>query len=303
MREARDLVIDSKYSRLPVYRGQIDNVEGLIYVRDLLACWAEGREDDSIEPLLRPAYFVPATKPVDELLKEMQKTHAQLAIVIDEYGGVAGLVTVEDILEEIVGEIEDEDTTEEEIVEIVEAEERLLRDARSRPRSEDRAPCSHFEIETTTSDHRRPRHQRGGACAPLRDASHLPRPRRGIAPKRTSARSRLRPAPRRRRQRRAARGETLGAEAATNAGGVRAAACADVQRRRRSLSGHRGQRCSRPAARRAPEGSGSSENKVARPPGTTRRARPSSPANRTASARQPPGRLGTAHPARRRPDR
>ena len=123
VREARDLVIDSKYSRLPVYREQIDNVEGLIYVRDLLACWAEGREDESIEPLLRPAYFVPATKPVDELLKEMQKTHAQLAIVIDEYGGVAGLVTVEDILEEIVGEIEDEDTTEEEIVEIVEAED------------------------------------------------------------------------------------------------------------------------------------------------------------------------------------
>ena len=123
VREARDLVIDSKYSRLPVYRGQIDNVEGLIYVRDLLACWAEGREDESIEPLLRPAYFVPATKPVDELLKEMQKTRAQLAMVIDEYGGVAGLVTVEDILEEIVGEIEDEDTTEEEIVEIVEAED------------------------------------------------------------------------------------------------------------------------------------------------------------------------------------
>jgi CBS domain containing-hemolysin-like protein len=123
VREARDAVVESKYSRLPVFRDQIDNVEGLIYVRDLLACWAEGREDESIEPLLRPAYFVPETKPVDELLEEMQKTHVQLALVVDEYGGLAGLVTVEDILEEIVGEIEDEDIEGEEIVEIVEADD------------------------------------------------------------------------------------------------------------------------------------------------------------------------------------
>ena len=121
VREARDAIIESKYSRLPVYRDQIDNVEGLIYVRDLLGCWHEGREDETIERLLRPAYFVPETKQVDELLKEMQKTHAQLAMVIDEYGGVAGLVTVEDILEEIVGEIEDEDIEGDEIVEILEA--------------------------------------------------------------------------------------------------------------------------------------------------------------------------------------
>jgi putative hemolysin len=123
VREARDAVVESKYSRLPVYREQIDNVEGLIYVRDLLACWAEGREDEPIATLLRPAYFVPETKPVDELLEEMQKTHVQLALVIDEYGGLAGLITVEDILEEIVGEIEDEDIEGEEIVEIVEADD------------------------------------------------------------------------------------------------------------------------------------------------------------------------------------
>jgi magnesium and cobalt exporter, CNNM family len=109
VREARDIMIDSKYSRLPVYGDQIDNVEGLIYVRDLLQRWAEGKEDEPIAPLVRPVYFVPETKPVAELLEEMQKAHVQLSIVIDEYGGVAGLVTVEDILEEIVGEIEDED--------------------------------------------------------------------------------------------------------------------------------------------------------------------------------------------------
>ncbi|MDQ3820677.1 MAG: hemolysin family protein [Acidobacteriota bacterium] len=121
VKEARDCVIESKYSRLPVYRDQIDNVEGIIYVRDILQCWPEGKEDEPITSFIRPVYFVPETKPVADLLKEMQKARVQLAVAIDEHGGVAGLVTVEDILEEIVGEIEDEDTEQEEIVEIVEA--------------------------------------------------------------------------------------------------------------------------------------------------------------------------------------
>ena len=121
VRGARDLIIESKYSRLPVYREQIDNVEGIIYVRDLLQCWSSGREEAGIASLIRPDYFVPETKAVAELLEEMQKARVQLALVIDEYGGLAGLVTVEDILEEIVGEIEDEDTENDEIIEIVEA--------------------------------------------------------------------------------------------------------------------------------------------------------------------------------------
>jgi len=120
VREARDIILESKYSRLPVYREQIDNVEGMIYVRDLLQCWADGREDESIKPLVRSVYDVPETKAVADLLEEMQKAHAQLAMVIDEYGGVCGLVTVEDILEEIVGEIEDEDIAGEELEEIIE---------------------------------------------------------------------------------------------------------------------------------------------------------------------------------------
>ncbi|HEX8180210.1 MAG TPA: hemolysin family protein [Pyrinomonadaceae bacterium] len=123
VREARDLVVESKYSRLPVYREQIDNIEGIIYVRDLLQCWRDGREGEVIGSLLRDPYFVPTTKPVAELLEEMQKQHTQLAMVIDEYGGVAGLVTVEDILEEIVGEIEDEDTGADEVVEIIEGDD------------------------------------------------------------------------------------------------------------------------------------------------------------------------------------
>jgi putative hemolysin len=119
VREARDVMIESKYSRLPVYREQIDNVEGLIYVRDLLQMWADGNQDGAISPLVRPVYFVPETKPVADLLEEMQKAHVQLSMVIDEYGGVSGLVTVEDILEEIVGEIEDEDIAGEELNDIV----------------------------------------------------------------------------------------------------------------------------------------------------------------------------------------
>jgi len=123
VREARDIMVESKYSRLPVYRDQIDNVEGLIYVRDLLQRWAEGNEDGPISPLVRPVYFIPETKPVADLLEEMQKAHEQLAMVIDEYGGVSGLVTVEDILEEIVGEIEDEDIAREELNDIVEQDD------------------------------------------------------------------------------------------------------------------------------------------------------------------------------------
>ena len=123
VREARDVMIESKYSRLPVYRDQIDNVEGLIYVRDLLQRWAEGNADGPISTLVRAVYFIPETKPVDELLEEMQKAHVQLSIVIDEYGGVSGLVTVEDILEEIVGEIEDEDIAGEELNDIVQQDD------------------------------------------------------------------------------------------------------------------------------------------------------------------------------------
>src|SRR5437588_8848939 len=119
VREVRNLMIESRHSRLPVYRDQIDNVEGIIYVRDLLPSLATGKADSPIAPFIRQVYLVPETKPVAKLLRDMQKAHAYLAMVIDEYGGIAGLVTVEDILEEIVGEIEDEDISGEEPEEIV----------------------------------------------------------------------------------------------------------------------------------------------------------------------------------------
>src|SRR5207253_1916024 len=119
VREVRDVIIESRHSRLPVYRDQIDNVEGIIYVRDLLPSLSMGKADTPFAPFIRPVFFVPESKPVAKLLREMQKAHQYLAMVVDEYGGVAGLVTVEYILEEIVGEIEDEDISGEEPEEIV----------------------------------------------------------------------------------------------------------------------------------------------------------------------------------------
>ncbi|HET9533163.1 MAG TPA: hemolysin family protein [Blastocatellia bacterium] len=107
--DARLLIIESKYSRIPVYRDQIDNIEGIVYVRDLLAYCEEGKTETPLTTCMRPAYFVPESKSIAELLEEMQKAKVQIAMVIDEYGGVAGLVTIEDIIEEILGEIEDED--------------------------------------------------------------------------------------------------------------------------------------------------------------------------------------------------
>ena len=121
VRDARTMIIESKHSRLPVYRDQIDNIEGIIYLRDLLPSLSMGKADGPIDQFIRPYYAVPETKPVAELLAEMQKAHVYMAIVIDEYGGVAGLVTVEDILEEIVGEIEDEDISGEETQQIIPA--------------------------------------------------------------------------------------------------------------------------------------------------------------------------------------
>ena len=107
----------SGHSRVPVYEGDIDNIIGLLYAKDLLHVMQNGRKRASMRELLRPAYFVPDTKKADALLTEMQSQRTHMAIVVDEYGGVAGLVTLEDIIEEIIGEIQDEyDLSEEEPV-------------------------------------------------------------------------------------------------------------------------------------------------------------------------------------------
>jgi putative hemolysin len=114
MEEALDTIVETGYSRLPVYEGSIDNIVGTLNAKDLLPHLKEGGDrKPKLRELLRPAYFVPETNKVGEILEELQRQRIQMAIVVDEYGGIAGLVTVEDALEEIVGEIEDEyDTVE-----------------------------------------------------------------------------------------------------------------------------------------------------------------------------------------------
>jgi putative hemolysin len=117
---AADAFTQSGHSRVPVYENDIDNIVGLLYAKDLLHILQNGQKQVSMRELLRPAYFVPDTKKADALLTEMQAQRIHMAIVVDEYGGVAGLVTLEDIIEEIIGEIQDEyDLSEEEPVQEV----------------------------------------------------------------------------------------------------------------------------------------------------------------------------------------
>ena len=106
--DAADQVLKTGYSRVPVFEEQVDNVIGILYTKDMLRAWRQGNHVSSLRSVLRPPNFIPETKKVDELLAEMQTGHIHIAIVVDEYGGVAGLVTFEDIVEEIVGEIQDE---------------------------------------------------------------------------------------------------------------------------------------------------------------------------------------------------
>jgi putative hemolysin len=117
LEEALDAVIDAGHSRIPTYEDTIDNIVGVLYAKDLLQLWREKREGFSLRNELRTPYFVPESKPVDELLEEMQQRKVHMVIVVDEYGGTAGVVTLEDIVEEIVGEIQDEYDAEEPIVE------------------------------------------------------------------------------------------------------------------------------------------------------------------------------------------
>lgn len=106
--EAVSVAIQAGHSRIPVFGENIDEIVGIIYAKDLLKYVTEDHEDVSLESILRPAAFVPESKRVDDLLQELQLAKVHMAVVVDEYGGTAGVVTIEDILEEIVGEIEDE---------------------------------------------------------------------------------------------------------------------------------------------------------------------------------------------------
>jgi len=113
--ELRSLFREQEYSRIPVFKDSLDNILGFVFVKDLIVL-ENPRGDQPITTILRPAHFVPETKPVSELLREFQARRIQMALVVDEYGGTAGLVTLEDLVEEIVGEIRDEYDVEAEAV-------------------------------------------------------------------------------------------------------------------------------------------------------------------------------------------
>jgi len=105
--EMERLFAESMFTRIPVYRETLDRIEGVVHVKDVLRAVANG-ESPPVSKLLRPVLIVPETKPLRELLREFQSAHQQMAVVVDEYGGTAGMVTLEDVIEEIVGEIQDE---------------------------------------------------------------------------------------------------------------------------------------------------------------------------------------------------
>jgi putative hemolysin len=120
LEELAQLFSDSKYARIPIYEQTIDNVIGIVHIKDLFDAWLRDRQTP-VRSIARPAYFVAETKNVSELLREFQIEHMQVAIVVDEYGGTAGLISVEDVVEEIVGEISDEhEDSDESLVELEE---------------------------------------------------------------------------------------------------------------------------------------------------------------------------------------
>jgi CBS domain containing-hemolysin-like protein len=117
LQEAVELIISEGHSRIPAYETSIDNVTGILYAKDLLPYLRpDGEPPAQIRPLLRAPVFVPESMSIDDLLHEMRRRRVHLAIVLDEYGGTAGLVSIEDLLEEIVGEIQDEYDAEEPMV-------------------------------------------------------------------------------------------------------------------------------------------------------------------------------------------
>lgn len=116
--ELLERIADSGHSRFPVYKDTIDNVVGVLYVKDLLRSLARGHEVE-MASLLRKPYFVPESKRIDDLLRELQRRRVHIAVAVDEYGGVSGIVCMEDIIEEIVGDIQDEfDNEREDILQI-----------------------------------------------------------------------------------------------------------------------------------------------------------------------------------------
>jgi len=129
LEKVAEIMSESGHSRIPIYADTIDNIVGIVHSRDMLRHLSTTTDVDKLRELAHPSFFIPESKRLDELLRDFQEKHIHMAIVIDEYGGTAGLITLEDLLEEIVGEIEDEFDVPESLKEIVNENEAIM-DAR-----------------------------------------------------------------------------------------------------------------------------------------------------------------------------
>jgi CBS domain containing-hemolysin-like protein len=129
VRQVLDRIVETGHSRIPMFEDTIDNITGVIYAKDVLKHLRAGSLDDPAFNLAREPYYVPETKKVDDLLREMQRGRVHVAIVVDEYGGTAGIITIEDLIEEIVGDIQDEYDIEEAVIERISEDEAIF-DAR-----------------------------------------------------------------------------------------------------------------------------------------------------------------------------
>ena len=127
--EVQQLVLEARHSRMPVYDETIDHISGILHVKDLVSALVRGDSDLDIKMMLRPTFYVPEIMKISELLREFQRRKTHLAIVVDEYGGTAGVVTLEDIIEEIVGEIQDEYDVEEKQFRVL-SDNKLIADGR-----------------------------------------------------------------------------------------------------------------------------------------------------------------------------
>ncbi|MDT8440412.1 MAG: hemolysin family protein [Desulfuromonadales bacterium] len=143
-RDVLDLILTSGHSRIPVYQGSTDRIVGIVYAKDLLRYWGEDLNRLPLDAVMRQPQFIPETKRIEELLIEFRTRRVHIAIVVDEYGGTSGLITIEDLLEEIVGDIQDEYDLEEDWIQPQE-DGTLLVDARTNV--EDLEEC--FDIEIT----------------------------------------------------------------------------------------------------------------------------------------------------------
>ena len=128
--EALRLIVDGGHSRIPAYEDSIDNIVGILYAKDIFEHLEADFNELKVRELIRSAYYIPETKKVSDLLNELRLKKVHMAIILDEYGGTSGLVTIEDLIEEIIGDIQDEYDVEEDLI-VMHSDDRLIADARA----------------------------------------------------------------------------------------------------------------------------------------------------------------------------